>query len=405
MNETELSTFSESMAANGLPCHDIVPDGKIHRFKVNGDKPGSKNGWYILFNDGFPVGAFGSWKLNQFFSWCGKSEKAMSDAERTKWRERIAKAKKARDEEQKRLHAEARKKAARIFENSIFITEHAYLESKGLKVSFTLREDSRKRLVIPIIDTDGVIHSLQFINSNGGKKFLPGGAITGHFSSIDGDGDVLLIAEGYATGASLHEATGYPVACALNCGNLKPVCEALHKKSPDTKLVVCTDDDFETSGNPSLTKAKKAAQAVSAGLAIPKFKDQEKRGTDFNDLHKIEGLEAVRLQIIEALRALTGQTETLNIKPQFRTIEVRNFLAMKFPPRDKMIDPILLSQSLTMVHSFRGCGKTSFALGIASAIVTGENFLKWQCPKPQSVLYVDGELPACDLQDETEHNN
>jgi hypothetical protein len=182
------------------------------------------------------------------------------------------------------------------------------LTAKGVK-SYGLRQ-YEDFLIIPIRDTKGIIHSLQLINSNGDKRFLPGGAITGHFSSIDGNGDILLICEGYATGASLHEATGYPIACALNCGNLKPVCEALRKKSPDIKLIICSDDDYQTDVNPGLTKARQAAEAVGAVLVVPKFKDQTHRGTDFNDLHQIEGLEVVRHQIEEALRAPIGQAET-----------------------------------------------------------------------------------------------
>jgi putative DNA primase/helicase len=275
----EAATFSESMATHGLHCSDIVPDGKIHRFNVNGDKPGSHNGWYVSFGD---AGACGSWKTGETFTWCAKNEKSLSDVERAKLKKQIDEAKKARDEEQRRLHAKAREKAVWICDHSKPVEKHPYLAAKGLNLS-SLRVDDQNRLVIPIRDTAGAIHSLQFINSKGEKKFLFGGAITGHFSTIDGTGDTLLICEGFSTGLSLHAATGYPVACALNCGNLKPVCKALHKKSPNVKLVVCSEDDYQTDGNPGLTKAREAAEAVGAALAVPKFKDQAHRGTDYND--------------------------------------------------------------------------------------------------------------------------
>ena len=224
-----INKFLESMAAHGLHCSDnLVPDGKIHRFNVNGDKPKSRNGWYVFYgDDGLPTGAFGSWKLGQTFTWCSKNEKYLSDVERMKFQERIAEAKAARDEEQKRLHAKAREKAALIWENTKPVIKHPYLEAKGVS-SHGLRQ-YKDSLVIPVRDTEGAIHTLQFINADGDKKFLSGGAIRGHFYPIDGNGDTLLVCEGYSTGASLHEATGYPIACALNCGNLKPVCEALCK--------------------------------------------------------------------------------------------------------------------------------------------------------------------------------
>lgn len=293
----EAATFSESMATHGLHCSDIVPDGKIHRFNVNGDKPGSHNGWYVSFGD---AGACGSWKTGETFTWCAKNEKSLSDVERAKLKKQIDEAKKARDEEQRRLHAKAREKAVWICDHSKPVEKHPYLAAKGLNLS-SLRVDDQNRLVIPIRDTAGAIHSLQFINSKGEKKFLFGGAITGHFSTIDGTGDTLLICEGFSTGLSLHAATGYPVACALNCGNLKPVCKALHKKSPNVKLVVCSEDDYQTDGNPGLTKAREAAEAVGAALAVPKFKDQAHRGTDYNDLHQAEGLKTVKRIVEEAL--------------------------------------------------------------------------------------------------------
>ena len=223
-----LAPFSESMAAKGLSCPDpIISDGKIHRFHVFGDKPGSKNGWYALYEDnGLPAGAFGSWKLGQDFTWCGKGEKSLSYADRAKWQERIAKAKRARDEELKRVHAEAKKKAVWIWKNSKPVKDHPYLAAKGVK-SYGLRQ-YKDSLVVPARGTDGVIHSLQFINADGGKNFLSDGAIQSHFFSIDGNGDTLLICEGYATAASLREATGYPVVIAFSAGNLKPVVEALH---------------------------------------------------------------------------------------------------------------------------------------------------------------------------------
>jgi putative DNA primase/helicase len=303
----EINGFGEVMAAKGLHCpNTIISDGKIHRFSVDGDKPGS-HGWYVLFNDGLPAGSYGSWKTGETFTWSGKNEKAMSEDERAKWRERIAEAKKARDEEQKRMHLEARKKAAWIWENSKPVKDHPYLESKGVE-SHGLRLH-KGSLVISVLDVDEIIHGLQFISADGGKNFLTGSAIVSHFYPIDGDGDTLLVCEGYATGASLHEATGYPAIIAFNAGNLKPVCKSLRKKSPDTKLILCSDDDYLTDGNPGLAKAKEAVEAVDAVLAVPMFRDQAHRGTDFNDLHQAEGLEAVKHQIEDAQKTPDAMSE------------------------------------------------------------------------------------------------
>jgi hypothetical protein len=104
----------------------------------------------------------------------------------------------------------------------------------------------------------------------------------------------LCLCEGFATGASIHEATGYPVAVGFNAGNLLAVAKALRKRFPELDLLVCADDDVCTPGNPGLAQAKEAAYAIGGRLAVPDFGENRPEGaTDFNDLHRHAGLEAV----------------------------------------------------------------------------------------------------------------
>jgi putative DNA primase/helicase len=98
---------------------------------------------------------------------------------------------------------------------------------------------------------------------------------------------LLYIAEGYATGASIHEATGYAVAVAFNAGNMVAVARTMRSKFPNLRLILCADDDTGTPGNPGLVKAREAAQAVGGSLAVPDFGNSRPEGaTDFNDLHR-----------------------------------------------------------------------------------------------------------------------
>ena len=114
----------------------------------------------------------------------------------------------------------------------------------------------------------------------------------------------LCIAEGYATGASIHEATGFAVAIAFNAGNLLPVAKAIRAKFPDMRLIVCRDDDHLTNGNPGLTKATEAARSVGGILAVPEFGDDRRvSATDFNDMAQQFGAEAVRRVITNASAA------------------------------------------------------------------------------------------------------
>jgi hypothetical protein len=118
-------------------------------------------------------------------------------------------------------------------------------------------------LVIPM-RKGGELHSLQFIGADGNKRFLSGGRVSGCYCSIGTteDAKALCIVEGFATGATVHQATGYPVAVAFNAGNLKSVALAMRERFPTLVLIVCADDDAATERNPEITKARLAAIAT-----------------------------------------------------------------------------------------------------------------------------------------------
>ena len=121
---------------------------------------------------------------------------------------------------------------------------------------------------------------------------------------------ILCVAEGYATGASIHEATRYAVAVAFDAGNLKPVATALRVKFPDLRLILCADDDANTPGNPGLTKATEAAQAVAGLVALPDFgPDRPEGAKDFNDLALHRGSEGVRKAVETHARRTKRQTK------------------------------------------------------------------------------------------------
>ena len=130
------------------------------------------------------------------------------------------------------------------------------------------------------------------------KNFLSGGKTTGAFFTLSENPEgPIVICEGYATGASIHQATGYAVICAMSCGNLAVVAKALRRKWPHREMVVAADNDQWGSDNPGLRGATEAANAVHARVAMPRFGNRANKPTDFNDLHRLEGLPAVKSQI------------------------------------------------------------------------------------------------------------
>jgi 5S rRNA maturation endonuclease (ribonuclease M5) len=100
--------------------------------------------------------------------------------------------------------------------------------------------------------------------------------------------------------------------------------------------------------------------------------------------------------------------QLLNATPEYvspdalRLINIGEFFTLKIPKRRMFLDPIIPSQSMTLLAAKRGVGKTHIALGMAYAISVGGRFLKWLCPEPQKVLYIDGEMPGILMQERLE---
>ncbi len=236
-------------------------------------------------------------------------------------------------DEASRRHAAARAVAARIWQAARpACDDHPYLTRKGV-AAHGLRV-FKGALVVPICDSAGELHSLQFIGASGTKRFLKGGRVAGMYVQIGVAGKVVCIAEGIATGASIHAATGYTVAVAFNAGNLGHVTAAIRQCHPDAQLIVCADDDAGTPGNPGHTHARDAARATNAFVALPAFRaDRHAGATDFNDLHRARGLEAVRVSIASATASADGEVDTdergcltptvLDLSPQARAEWIR----------------------------------------------------------------------------------
>jgi putative DNA primase/helicase len=265
-------SFIAAMSSAGLePVKPLdLPDGKLVRFRVAGDKAGSCNGWAVLHREPIPCGAFGSWKTGEQHTWKAAGHEAMTPEARAGLCRNIQRASAARADEEAKVRAAAAVRASRLWDKSSPANDdHAYLCKKGVR-AYGLRV-LRDQLIVPARDADGRLHTLQFIGPDSVKRFLTGGRIAGCYYAIGRPGDALLLAEGYATAATLYQATGHAVAVCFNCGNLLAVARALRAKFPRLRLVICADNDAETPGNPGLTAARAAARAVAGSIAVPLF--------------------------------------------------------------------------------------------------------------------------------------
>ena len=281
-----VDSFQQAMTAAGLDAPDVIhDDGALHRFGRG------KSAYYVLHGDGVPAGLFGCWRAGLQSTWCSKADNAMTPAERDTHRQRVKAAQAQRDADEAARQRDEADKAEIRWSAATPAVNHPYLVRKGIAAHGIRQADDA--LLVPLRDTAGKLHSLQTITPDGEKRFK--GRMKGCYHAIGKPSGRIVVCEGYATGASIHEATGDAVAVAFNAGNLGPVATALHKAYPALVLLVAADDDHQTEGNPGLSAAKSAALAVGGFAVIPQFPaNRPPKATDFNDLAALAGLSAVR---------------------------------------------------------------------------------------------------------------
>lgn len=279
------SSFRLAMAARGLvPPRRLV----LGRFGRCGtvERPHAQDGAYVLHLDGRPAGSINNMRDGAGWQkW--RSDQPSPPVDWNEIRSRVAATKLEREA---RYHVAAQR-AAVEWEAATPATAHAYLDRKGVR-SHGLRVSPRGALVVPAYDALSRLTTLEFILPDGKKIFLSGGRKAGSWFWVGpvATATTVLVAEGYATAASLYEATGIPCAVAFDCGNLDRVACAIRKGWPRARIVVCADDDAWTDGNPGLRAATRAARLCGGTVATPVFGAGRSKGdTDFNDLSRLSG--------------------------------------------------------------------------------------------------------------------
>jgi putative DNA primase/helicase len=226
---------------------------------------------------------------------------------------------------------EAAAEAVRLWEAAADVTDPAavpYLARKGIG-AHGVRVQPDGTLLVPARDASGELVNLQRIlpappADGPGKLFIRGArkAGTWHMLGDPAGAAWLLVAEGYATAASLHEATGRPAVCAWDAGNLGAVVRALRGAWPAARLALCADDDRATEArtgkNPGRAAAEAAAKAAGKGRALVilptgpgGLPEDASAGTDFNDAQAHAGRDAVRELVEAAIAAAESRAAPL----------------------------------------------------------------------------------------------
>jgi putative DNA primase/helicase len=323
MNQLEAVSYLRNY---GLEV-DTLRFGKIQRvYTTQNNKRREKRGWYRVFEfyakDGtcHITGAFGIYGVGE-----GENgqidkiplDKSQFDAE--SWKAVQDSIKNSQREEEARRRSSSDRAAQNALRAWNLLQETGvsdYLARKKVK-AHGLRYGKTGSVAVPMTNKNGHIRGLQIIYPKAGlwgedspdKRFWPVGIEKqGTFHHIGQvPNEFLVICEGYATGASIFEATGYPVFIAWDAYNLLAAAKALKELYPTSLIFFAADDDHCTKGNPGYSRAQNAASAVNGVVIVPRFKDRldgdksHLNRTDFNDLACLDGIDEVRSQIREVV--------------------------------------------------------------------------------------------------------
>lgn len=408
-----LASMSE-LGVTPASYESLQLDGELHRYDIDGDKRGSKNGVYSIHTDNIPAGFIQDWKRGVKEKWRYKGANLTAEQEAyydsDEYRKKYEAEQKQREEERKKKQAEAADRSRIFIETLPEAPEnHPYLKKKqvypyGVKISGST-------LAIPLRDIDGAVKSVQWIDTDGFKKFQPDTSITGLFWNVgldtvkekeaDFDG-VILLGEGFATMAKVYELTNKPCISALNCYGLKPVAERLKKKYPKSRIIITADNDKGTEikrdFNPGISHACETVKAGYAeGVIYPEF-EQPEDGTDWDDY-------ALKYGDDECAKVLTAKLERLPIEwkrekyravaEQLGLVSCETFESFCQPLEGEtwLIEDWLPAESEIMLFAPSGSGKSFLACDFAYA-VANPNITYWhnrRILKHGPVVYIAGE--------------
>jgi phage/plasmid primase-like uncharacterized protein len=307
------------MQAQGLRVDYLQITGEIVRVPVNElagikqDSSGQKSGYYVVNElNGNYFATFGNWKTGFEGKWSSINTQSMTTEQREGLQRQLQEAKERHQEAKKQQHNEMAEKVKSWFESYTSVLEHEYLTNKKVK-NYGLKQ-YQDLLVCPVYSTRGDIRSLQYISKNGEKRFAKKSEIKGNIFLVGADIndipklDKIILAEGYATCASIFEATQIPVACVFSANFVMAVALQIRKLS-GARIIVALDNDESGVGE---KKAQECVQVVpNSCVRLP-----SERG-DFNDLYLKHGSDKVRSEIMEhklgiqkyAVRNLVGKPE------------------------------------------------------------------------------------------------
>lgn len=357
----------DAMIQAGItPPESFVFDGLMHRFPTN-DNPGDTSGYYVLFDDGIAAGMFGDWRSGTQQNWCADRGRQLSIHEELTRKAHIESARqRAKEAREKRAETAAETVADIWASCSQASDNHPYLQKKGVK-AHGIRTSGDGRLILPLYGDDGKLSSAQYISADGAKLYHTGGTTKGKYFVLgDTEGsEEIIIAEGYATAATIYEETKIPTVVAYSASNLVSVTGSIREMYPEKQITICADND---SGGVGENYASQAAAKHGARVVMPP-------PGDANDYRQAGG-------DVKALFERQAKDEWL--------VPIGEFCA-KPEPIQWFIKDWIQSEALVMVHGPSGSGKTFWVLDAVLHMAAQKELWHGIPTKPACFAYLAGE--------------
>ncbi len=351
--ETHVSFSAKSMEVLGVMPSTTIIDDKIHRFGKE------DRCWYALHESqrgtGTIYGYYGDWSQPEYkeIFFCSRGENGLTSEEKRDAEEQ----RRLFEAEKKRMEEQIGKEMREYYNKLPPVSSHPYLEKKKVKAGKDLRLDG-ETLVIPLYNNIGEIQTVQRITPGGKKRFYYGLPSSGVRYIFSGNARVFLC-EGYATGASIHEATGATVICAISAGNIPKVAE-------DYKgAIVVADNDESGTG-------EKVCEGLDY-ILIPEV------GMDANDYALAYGNSALNALLLP---------EEEDEDDYF--VSIQDMLkAPTFPPY--LIKGMFSMKQIGMVIGASGTGKSFTLLDMMMTLSSGLGSWHGRKCKKANCVYLCGE--------------
>ena len=398
------------------PARDfnLILDGELHRYTIEGDTPSSKNGAYCIFTDGIPAGYLQNWKNGVKENWRFNTSNFPKEQRdyfnsREYWEE-TEKKRIAREKALKEKQLKASEMARTMYEQlEAEPYGHPYLKKKDVEPYDLKLNNASNVLAVPLRDINRKFLSLQWIDAEGNKKFFTDAPVKGAFWSIALDTiekhNTILLGEGYATMAKIYELTQLPCVAAMNCHNLLDTARALKSKYPESVLIIMADDDRETEQKRGFNPGKAAAdEVVKARVAKtflpPPFKNGDS-GTDWDDFALKYGNDITAHILKQQISYACLNGEQQRVLSQVEQINAQTLRSKIFaPPKWAVQD--FIPVGLSILAGGPKVGKSILSLHLSLAIALGGYAFGKIKVEQGDVLYLALEDTQRRLQDRIE---